>query len=143
MTLSAILILKFDRDSIRRGDPFFYFHFFGLWKNLSIFQIKSSCSYIFIFYRSIGENSYSLPPQRTVSQQKSKLSLITNQYEFLSIFYISIFWYVYIIYFSNHGFMYKKIFLSISSSLHPISLFLQCDGKYEKETFISSHFFIE
>jgi hypothetical protein len=89
MTISAILILKFDRDEIGIGtvDPPFFFYLISL-------DLERICRYfrlnLLVPRFSMGINCYSLPLQRNLSsksQDKSHfhyLSLITDQDEFIS-----------------------------------------------------------
>jgi len=114
MTISAILIFKFNRDEIGTSWPLFILFFFGLRKNLSIFPIQSSCSR--------GINCHFVPSQRTISSKSQDkknfhyLSLITGS-RFISIYIIFLFRFIAI--------RSRLDVPKISISLHPIFFFRQ------------------
>lgn len=130
MTISAILIFKFNRDEIGTSWPliyFIYFHFFGLRKNLSIFPIKSSCS--------IGIKCHFVPSQRTLfskSQDKNSLSFFDYRIKIHLYLYNIIFLFRFIAIRSRLD--VPKIYIS----LHPIFLFRQSYEEWMRDK--DSHF---
>lgn len=120
MTISAILIFKFNRDEIGTSwPPFFSFHFFGLRKNLSIFPIQSSCS--------IGINCNFVPSQRTISSKSQD----KKNFHYLSLITGSRFIYIYIIFlFRFIAIRSRLVVPKISISLHPI--FFSIIWRYEE-----------
>lgn len=131
MTIPAILIFKFDRDSIGTVDLLFFF-FFKLCMNLSIFPIKSLYSQLNKLASLFLLESRKLLLQLTTKKpfSISLFSLISKRNEFRS-------------YLSNKisiqcGFMYQL-------SLYLCIPYLCSDNGMEtacvKETFISSFLF--
>ena len=131
MTISAILIFKFNRDEIGTSWPPFLFIFISL-------DSARICRY-FQFNRlvprcSIGINCHFVPPQRTFyskSQDKKNfhyLSLITG----LRLIYIYIIFLYLDLELSDRG------LIKISISLHPRFLFRQSYEEWMREK--DSHF---
>lgn len=124
MTISAILIFKFDIDKMVEAD---FFDFFGR-KNLSIFPIGSS---FLVPVCSIGINRYSFPPRRTHLFRVTRaiyfsISFFRKEKEkdqFLSIWDLDI------------DIRSRLHIPKISRFLHQKFLFRQCNGERMRERY--------
>lgn len=127
MIISAILIFKFDRDEIVEAN--FFFPWTTPRKNLSIFPIESSCSWM------LHRNKLLF-----LSSTEIRLFQVTRAIYFSIPFFDSrkrsVFIYI--------GFRYRyQIMVSctkyfhIDAPEHQIFLFLQCNGEREKGSLVS------